>query len=1130
MKRERKKFGEADSSGSSTDATYSTEALSSVNSTPQRVEPPTRHVKRKLNLDPLSTRKSSLKPVCPTAVAPSPAVTTPPGCLVISPVYPCSSETGVVTRVGPSLFCALPDMSVLMDKYVIYKFLQRIRSRAAKCIKRGGIPPDAPLFVDKQMRMEITVKGVGKMMYWKTWLKLCGTEEIAIYTILLRQYGDCTPKSAKACMNLGIFKVSRCGFTDSLISLMRSKFGIQVDKRDKFTFACVANLNGLLSWYITLLHRLDLITLPPLTEPLRICIFLDANAKAGRCKVNGEFFHFLDVEDCGSIHSYLPFLIQMRTDARKAHQEMLQATAGRWASPQPQRLTTAGLTALTDAYHIGLKTLRISTINVEGVGTFKVMLGACGDFKAFVSLFTLESLKCSNVAFPSTPTQIPKGLDAEWFANSSCPCMCSNFDVFSSNTDMPYIVHVDPPESLFRGVDPRLMMYGMLHAIQSIFGICRDILVIVRVMCRGAANKVEEAFDSYDFGPGWDWRAGCHATNFLPLDPQSVTLAQKEWQAKNQTKPKTSVDKPPTVKERQPALKEAQRQAIVAAVKAARRKLQAAEKNKSSSDDDSSDADPESEDSVDSNEARVKKILAKARKTAAAAKKAAKKAAATVRRATRATDKQSAYKKPLEQGQGMGLVFRPEYDRILHFFGVGWDLKDQSKAHWYTAYWALASFEKFHPNSPIVGASTALAFLKRFVHEVRSTTPSSATVKLCGHNVWKFWIRMLSRAFPCNPAAFAQSVRDAGKVPPFDKRAFAIGVAAHCALVHTWEWIEAWGARFFPRAIETGGEHVLYAIACLLLSLQLRQMNHDIRAGTLLFHAIFFVVGKALKASLAKILARSIMDVSLTKVAQDIYSIAAELLAKVGEDAPMGSSIADNDERVARVLEAARHKLNVDNAQASAKAAGIAARTINDAINRSQAIVDAGTHRRRKPAGLGKDLGPHRVRSRQIPDKELTKAYWEHDGRPPLIARSHRARMDMLRAFNQRNVTTLTYPVHDFPRTTEYTYVLTSFRALQTADTALRLPELLHAPVVAPVVNVPSTGSSANSRQAVAVSVPDSSANSQAVAFSVPDNVTEASGGVEVDRGSSSSSSSSSTASSDSDSSSSSSSSSESSD
>ena len=83
----------------------------------------------------------------------------------------------------------------------------------------------------------------------------------------------------------------------------------------------------------------------------------------------------------------------------------------------------------------------------------------------------------------------------------------------------------------------------------------------------------------------------------------------------------------------------------------------------------------------------------------------------------------------------------------------------------------------------------------------------------------------------------------------YDPRPFAIGPAAHAALVHCHEWISAVGPRFFPKQIEKSGEHALNRASGLTAVLPIPQFGHLERPGIHLVYAIAQNYGKAIRAA-----------------------------------------------------------------------------------------------------------------------------------------------------------------------------------------------------------------------------------------------------------------------------------------
>ena len=232
-------------------------------------------------------------------------------------------------------------------------------------------------------------------------------------------------------------------------------------------------------------------------------------------------------------------------------------------------------------------------------------------------------------------------------------------------------------------------------------------------------------------------------------------------------------------------------------------------------------------------------------------------------------------------------------------------------APWYRVYYALEAFQESEPDTGCIkGAHLIFADLRDWIAEVRKDEPNSAVLVPAGRRIWTFWVKMLHWFLPVRPEDFHPDVVAAHKVPLFDKRKFAIGYAAHCALFHAPEWVRKWGPRFFSRAIETGGEHALYSHSLLLIQLSLRQGTPLFRAGALLFYAISHCVGKALRAAYVHRCSIHLADVSAKEVASRVWKAA----------------INATDEQIASKRSLLQRQ--AANSVRAAKAAGCAARAV----------------------------------------------------------------------------------------------------------------------------------------------------------------------------------------------------------
>ena len=829
-------------------------------------------------------------------------------------VFPGASVSAVPEERIPQISRYVADFSVILDAIVM-----RDHNRAFRRRQQGDTPP-----ISDERRNLLLARCIGKRLNWRTWVTFCGSEESAICTLLLRQFGESVPRTVSSSVELGLFKVSRRGYIQGLRSYIVEKFGIDVDYLERFSFATISNLRDFVSWYVTLLVELRLFELPQ-DDVIRICIFVDANSKAARLKVNGFFFHFLDVPDCGASYSYLPFLFQIGKDSRTSIETMLRCRPRaashallreRQRSIQRRARGRFRWMRFEDS-HIGRRPFLLRELVIKGK-VYRVCIGGVADYKALSSFFLLEDIRNTNIAFPGFKRNTARGGDAytqglqcAWNTCHPCPCMATPFDIFSLRTDDFPVPAVLPPRTTFDGISVPHIMEGMLHGIQSAFGFCRDLLVVCAHRRRdlgedGVMNVVSRAFASFDFGPGWDWQFGTSTATCEPLDPDDVAKMQKEHRLRN-AKPKAKPKAKPQAKPRR----------------------------------------------------KIARPVAQPNEFSP---------------------------RPLEEGKGMELRFRPEYTKILQFFGIGWDDKDKLRAPWLRAFFALKSFQAHEPAvSPLRNAHVALANLHDWVECARSSEPSSVTLKSTGHAVWKFWIRMLSATFPTDPGKFHQSLRDAKRVPPFDKRKFAIGVGAHCVLIHSWQWVILWGPKYFPRAIETGGEHVLYLTALLIVHLMLRNMNVLVRAGSLLFYSIAFVVAKTLRAAQSKLCTLRLMDVALAEAAASVFKAAGNLSASSSNTASSYSK-------------------RIQQCVVAAKAAGCASRTLSHVQKQiSEVHVDVDTlfsrtKRGRAASGLRQKSGPHnRYCAQSIKDlPPVLEAQWRDAPPMPVCSRSMQRRVQAL--------------------------------------------------------------------------------------------------------------------------------------
>lgn len=800
------------------------------------------------------------------------------------------------SELRPKLEKYTSNVHTLLQKYVEFLF-----SRDGNQRRGGHRKPQTPFAnIAQDRRNRLLAGAVGRRINWNTWLKLCdGDVDVAIYTILLRHLGSSTPKSIESCSDLGLFKISRRGYNRALQQHIIGKFGIDVDQLDKFSFAAITNLRDLVTWYVTFLYDLKLLELPAVGQPIRICMFMDANSKSARLKINGFFLHFLDVPECGAAYSYLPFLLQIGQDCRSSVEKMLRRRAAPPLRCVEKKVKSGKFRMLRDCVsNIGARTSLLKSVVIDG-RCYEILLGGVADFHAFVGFFTLEDVCNANVAFPQMKRSgqsraFNQGLDCAWLTGCPCPtCRASPFIIFSEKTD--FAILDEPPNTVFDGMSAKHVMEGILHAVQSVFGFCRDLLVVCAFLRHGKETVVARAFASFNFGPGFDWRFGTDANTGVPLDPDHVAMLQKEYQTKQNAK------KPPVAIKKGPPRGRCQ-----------------------------------------------------------AKKKVVKSDDAAFRFRAR----------PLEQGKGMELQFRPEYNKILDFFGIGWDDKDAAGAPWMRAFFALKSFQSPYPEqSPIKGAHDALANLHDWIAEVRKPMPNSRVVKTTGHAVWTYWNRMLHTAFPCDPSRFHPDLRRDNKIPLYDKRRFAIGYGSHCALVHAWQWVDLWTAKFFPRAIETGGEHTLYLSALLMIHLKLRNVQTLDQPGYLLYYAIALVMAKALRAAQARLCDLKLMDVALSQAASSVFLAAAQISADTVDPARL-KKFDDETKSLAT----------------AAKAAGCAARAISDVEKRVKEskgnwLPHQGKSHR-APHGLRVKSGPHNGYVKIKPLPPVREEDWKDFGFP----------------------------------------------------------------------------------------------------------------------------------------------------
>ena len=463
-----------------------------------------------------------------------------------APVVPAEeSDDSIPSRAEPLQLPELSkytlDFSQMLERLLLHRYGQTGGARRREC------PADISALSEAQKNSYL-VRSVGKRINWPTWIRINdGDLRKALMTLLLHQFSDTVPRSVRSTVNMSLFTVSKRGYHDQLRNYIVGLFGIDVDQIEKFTFATVRRWRELLEWYVTLLVDLKLIKLPE-NRVLSISIFADANSKTAKIKVNGYYFHLLDCPDCAAVHTYLPFLFQIGADYRTGIEAMLASRTR--SKPAMREVPGAFRWLRTVNSDLGKRLSFISSINVNGV-LYSVRFGACADYHALLSFFTLADLPNSHHAAtwparkhtgrrdksgnPTLSVSYKAGLDAPYFCKSGCPvCNCSSQEIFSLRTTFPR--SADPPSTVFDGMNPILIMEGMLHAIPSVFGLCRDLLVVCNFI--ETDNGVSAAFDSFDFGVGWDWRFGLDDKG-MPMDPDTVTALQRDFAEKKKTeKPK----------------------------------------------------------------------------------------------------------------------------------------------------------------------------------------------------------------------------------------------------------------------------------------------------------------------------------------------------------------------------------------------------------------------------------------------------------------------------------------------------------------------------------------------------------------------------------------------------------------
>ena len=309
-----------------------------------------------------------------------------------------------------------------------------------------------------------------------------------------------------------------------------------------------------------------------------------------------------------------------------------------------------------------------------------------------------------------------------------------------------------------------------------------------------------------------------------------------------------------------------------------------------------------------------------------------------------------------------GLQFRPEFNKFQDFFGRA----RTTMAPWVAVLYSLEQLDtsncrNFRPERDaevLKGMIEAVQQLKQWYDQVLSERPDAPTVRVLGHSLWKFWNKMITTVFPLDPRRLHETVLEAGFHMSYDPRPFAIGPAAHAALVHCDEWITAVGPELFAKQIEKGGEHALNRVSGLTAVLPIPRFGHLERPGIHLAYALASNLGKAIAAA---------------TVARDAAAEEIQFAEKIGE-AMIDSSCAE-----------------VGNVQTSENLAWMVAgmrlaSSLPSDAERDRVSTHIGVQaaRQRNPApGLGESRGPHPYTRRPPKVVVIDRQRYKDDGVEP---------------------------------------------------------------------------------------------------------------------------------------------------
>lgn len=381
--------------------------------------------------------------------------------------------------------------------------------------------------LSESLRSKYILEAISARLQWRTWIRLCGDDrDKAFVTLLYHQFGGAAPLPLDSATCLGPFMVSRRGYHAGFAEFFR-RFGILLEQHEGYSFAYISRLDVLVPYYVSVMHRLGKLRLPPSPKPLMVDVYSDMNCV--KLRTFGVFLHFLDAVEPQANYAWLPIAIMHNRDTRAAcrtlfathpSQPWTKGTTRRRSAAQPpssllssvfvepQLGRTHGLAAVLDT---------VTTILVNGE-LREISYGCIGDCKAASPL--------------DAPRQTERrgaydaGVGAAFFAQGLCfYCGASGHELYSQRvTDFGGLEADEWENTTLFSVNRSAV--GMLHNVPSVFGFVRDILVTFRFFRGGARTNLDDVIDHAKLGKGWAPYFGCDRTG-RPLDPSAVASARR---------------------------------------------------------------------------------------------------------------------------------------------------------------------------------------------------------------------------------------------------------------------------------------------------------------------------------------------------------------------------------------------------------------------------------------------------------------------------------------------------------------------------------------------------------------------------------------------------------------------------